>query len=86
MTVQAIRNETLVEFGARVRAYRHRHQLSIGWFAAECLLSKSFLCELERGRSMPSAETLARLAEAMGITMNELWCGVGRCEPVGEVV
>lgn len=71
-------NET---FGGRVRLLRSRRHLTLLWLACEVGRSVSYLSDLENGKRMASADTLARLADVLGVTMDELWRGVGRCDP-----
>jgi transcriptional regulator with XRE-family HTH domain len=52
--------------------------MTLRWLAKETGLSNPFLSQLENGRTSPSAESLSRLADVFGFTMDELWRGVGR--------
>lgn len=67
-------------FGERLKAIRARRGVTQRWVAREAKLSASFLCDVERDKREPSAETLARLADVLGFTMDELWRGGGRVE------
>lgn len=71
-------------FGRRLTSLRLRLGVSRGWLAREAGCTAMNLSYLERGRTCPTAETLGRLADALGYTMDELWRGVGRCEGVGN--
>ena len=62
-------------FGQRVRAMRKGRKVSMRWLAAEASLSLTFICDLENGKTKPSAETLERLADVLGTTMDQLWRG-----------
>jgi transcriptional regulator with XRE-family HTH domain len=68
-------------FGGRVRLLRSRRRLTQRWLADEVGRSVAYLSDLETGKRMASADTLARLADVLGVTMDELWRGVGRCDP-----
>lgn len=66
------------------KAYREQHGLSQREFAKQCGLSSSYIWFLEQGinpqtgrRINPSLPALAKIAKAMGITLDDL---MGRCE------
>lgn len=44
--------------------------------------SQAFVCELERGKKSPSFDTLLRIAQVLGCTLDEL---VGRSEQAAAV-
>lgn len=62
-------------FGERIRELRTGDERSLDYVARHTGLSKTFLWQLERGKSAPSAETLDALAKLYGVTMDELWKG-----------
>jgi len=65
-----------VEFGHVLRLARRRRDVRQIDLARASGVSVRALRELERGRATPSAETLARLAVALGLDIQELWpCG-----------
>ncbi|MGE0705421.1 MAG: helix-turn-helix domain-containing protein [Vicinamibacterales bacterium] len=59
-------------FGAALRAWRHRRHLTQEQLAERSGLSYKFIGEVERGTGNPTLETLARLANALGISMSGL--------------
>ena len=65
----------LSSFGKRVRQLRTERGLSLRWLAQEAGRSYSYLCELELGKRLPSADTLERLADVLGTSMDSLWRG-----------
>jgi transcriptional regulator with XRE-family HTH domain len=69
----------LAPFAARLRALRARRGVSQRWIAREAGFSYGTVAHLELGTCGPTAENLARLADVFGVTMEELWHGVGRC-------
>lgn len=68
-------------FGERLRAMRERIDVSQDFITRDASISKAFYSQLENDRSVPSAETLEKLADVFGVTMDELWRGVGKCDP-----
>ena len=59
-------------FGAAVRQLRERQGWSQEMLAAQADLNRSYIGELERGESLASLATIAKLSEALGIRMSEL--------------
>ena len=62
--------------GARLRRYRTEHELSLGELATKAGVAKSYLSALENSDDQterrPSAETLYRLATALGVAVSDL--------------
>jgi Predicted transcriptional regulator len=52
--------------GEKLRAVRKSKGMRQNKLAEMAGISKSHLCDLERGRASPSVDTLVRLAEALG--------------------
>ena len=52
---------------------RRQHSLSLEDLAAKAGLSKSLLASFEQGQDVPSIETFARLAEAVGVSLQDLF-------------
>ena len=59
-------------FGAAIRQLRERQGWSQEILAAHADLNRSYIGELERGESLASLATIAKLAEALGLRMSEL--------------
>lgn len=67
--------------GPWVRSVRIEQGLSQRGLADRAGLSRSYLCDIERGRgSQPSLETLDKLAAALGLSRNELMRAAGLIE------
>lgn len=53
---------------------------SKGWsqleLALESEVNKNYLCDLEKGRRNPSLEILERIADALNVSLEELFKGV----------
>ena len=58
--------------GAVVRAERARRGLALRPLAARAGVAAAYLGEVERGLKEPSSETLARLADALDLSLAEL--------------
>jgi transcriptional regulator with XRE-family HTH domain len=64
------RSELAVAVGARLRALRERHELSLGALAARSGLGKGTLSELESGLRNPTLETLFAVTTALGVPLS----------------
>jgi transcriptional regulator with XRE-family HTH domain len=61
-----------VIFGMKLRQFREQKGLSLTDFAARTALSVSYLTEIEHGKKYPKAEKIARMAEALGRSYDDL--------------
>jgi transcriptional regulator with XRE-family HTH domain len=68
-----IRSETL---GAAIRDRRRRQKLTIAQLAERADIDPGFLAYIESGKKSPSLSTASRLAEAMGLSLSQLFHGV----------
>lgn len=59
-------------FGATLREWRVRRQLTQEQLAEASGLSYKFIGEVERGRGNPTLDTIARLADALKVEMSRL--------------
>jgi transcriptional regulator with XRE-family HTH domain len=64
------RSELAVSVGARLRALRRRHELSLGTLAARSGLGKGTLSELESGLRNPTLETLFAITTALEVPLS----------------
>lgn len=60
-------------FGARLR--RLRTSFSLRSLAEQVSISPAFLSDLENNKRTPGADTLCKLAQALGVSMDFLWTG-----------
>ena len=60
------------EFGEKIRRLRLAHHMSLGDLAEKVQTSKSFLSQLEQGKSMPSLATLKVIAGVFDVTIGSL--------------
>ena len=58
--------------GEWIHAYRTGHELSMADFAKRTGLSKASIGFLEKGSSNPTTKTLLKIADAVGISLQEL--------------
>jgi XRE family transcriptional regulator, regulator of sulfur utilization len=69
--------QLLLKLGKRVRALR----LDRGWTQEELAyrsgLNRSYMSDIERGRSDVSLSTLQKIARPLGISLAELLTGIG---------
>lgn len=63
------------EFGVRVTQLRERQQLSITKLAALLGVDYMQVSRYEKGQSLPSLDTAARLAQALKVSLDELVSG-----------
>lgn len=61
--------------GARLRARRLEHGISLRQFARDLEVSASFISQLETGKAQPSVATLFSICSALGISSDELYDG-----------
>jgi transcriptional regulator with XRE-family HTH domain len=62
-----------VDVGERLRALRRSRRATLRTVADRSGLSESFLSQVERGRSSASIESLRRVADALGVSMADLF-------------
>jgi transcriptional regulator with XRE-family HTH domain len=65
-------NETRARFGAALREWRLRRQLTQEQLAERSDLSYKFIGEVERGQGNPTLDTMSQLANALGIALSVL--------------
>lgn len=66
------RRRLLKKFGERVRELRRRKGLSQEEFAALAEMDRSYMGAIERGEQNPSLWVIARIADALGVTIPDL--------------
>lgn len=64
---------TAQDVGSKVRAYRQMRKMTLRTLAEQAEVSVSFLSQLERGASGASIPTLRMVAEALGLTLADLF-------------
>src|SRR6476620_9803336 len=62
-----------VDVGERLRRLRRSRRATLRTVAERSGLSESFLSQVERGRSSASIESLRRVADALGVSMADLF-------------
>jgi transcriptional regulator with XRE-family HTH domain len=71
-----IGKKTIKRFGKRVRDARQSKGWSQEDLAFELQQDRSYISSLERGLRNPTLKTIARIAEALGLTVTELCNGL----------
>jgi transcriptional regulator with XRE-family HTH domain len=70
-------NLNLVELAQRIKQKRHERGLTIEQLAASTGLTRSWLSKVENFRVTPSLPALFRIAANLGVTLAELFEGIG---------
>lgn len=60
------------ELGDKIRRLRQLHHMSLGDLAERVDTSRSFLSQLEQGKTLPSLVTLKSIADAFGVSVGSL--------------
>lgn len=61
-----------IKIGLKVKLERAKRKLSQEKLAELSGISKNFVGAIERGESSPTIDTLAKIADALGLTFSEL--------------
>lgn len=61
-----------MNLGEELRRLRRYRQFTLSVVSEQTGLSVSFLSDVERGRTKPSLDTLQKLADCYGVTMNDI--------------
>ncbi len=70
MTITDPTEDSLAKrIGARLRALRKARQLTLAALSERSGMSTSYLSAVEKGVNLPSLQTLARLTEALGVSI-----------------
>jgi transcriptional regulator with XRE-family HTH domain len=59
--------------GRNIKLYRFHHELSQAELAEKADVSVNFISDLERGTKWPRADTVARIAQALGVPASDLF-------------
>ncbi len=62
--------------GNRLRQLREEKKLTIRDVAALCEVSNPYVCQVENGQSVPSAEMLWKLAQGLGVDVEFFFQGL----------
>ena len=72
--------KAVMQLGMRIRYLRNLRKWSQEDLALEANVNRNYICDLENGRRNPSLEILERIADALGISLSELFLGVETIE------
>ncbi len=76
MPAMTARHDILTRFGHRVRALRRARGHSQETFADACGMDRTYISGIERGRRNVGLRNIAVIAQALGISLSELFEGV----------
>ncbi len=66
----------MVTLAERLRSMRHGANLTLKEVADQAQITVSFLSDMERGRTLPSLDTLERIADVYGLSVGEVLVNV----------
>ena len=66
------------KLGIRIRLLRQKKNMSIEDLAFECEINKNYLGDLERGKRNPTLLVIHKIANGLGISLEELFKGLGK--------
>ena len=72
--------KAVMQLGMRIRYLRNLRKWSQEDLALEANVNRNYICDLENGRRNPSLEILERIADALSISLSELFLGVETIE------
>jgi len=61
-----------IEIGKRIKKERRRQNRTLQDIANSCGFSKSLLCKIERGKTLPPISTLTKIAKSLGLQVANL--------------
>jgi transcriptional regulator with XRE-family HTH domain len=64
------------QLGMRIKYLRGQKKMSQLDLSIVSNVNKNYICDLENGRRNPSLEILERIADALSITLEELFKGI----------
>jgi transcriptional regulator with XRE-family HTH domain len=76
MPAMITQSDILTRFGRRVRALRTARGQSQETFAEACGIDRTYISGIERGKRNVGLKNIAVIAQALGITLSELFEGV----------
>jgi len=62
-----------MEFGENLRKIRIKKEMTQVQLASKIVVSNSYICDIEMGRSTPSMKTLKKIAEALEVEIKDLF-------------
>ena len=64
------------ELGMRIRYLREQRKMTLEDFSFESNVNKNYLSDLERGNRNPTVKILTKIANALEVTLEELFKGI----------
>ena len=66
----------VTELGMRIRYLREQKKMTLEDLAFDSNVNKNYLSDLERGNRNPTVKILTRIAQALDVTLEELFKGI----------
>jgi len=66
----------VAELGSRIRELRSQRNMTLKELSAKAKVSVSHLSEIERARTQPTADKLARIAASLGVSVTAITGGI----------
>ena len=66
----------LMQLGMRIRYLREQKKMTLEDLELEANVNKNYLSDLERGNRNPTVKVLSRIANALEISLEELFKGI----------
>jgi len=66
----------VAELGSRIRELRSQRDMTLKELSAKAAVSVSHLSEIERARTQPTADKLARIAASLGVSVTAITGGI----------
>ena len=79
-------SELKVILGKKIRFFRLRRQFSQAELAEKADISITFLSNIERGNNYPQARTLCNIANALGVSVWELYKDEGEADGQNTII
>ena len=64
------------QLGMRIRYLREQRKMTLEDLSFEANVNKNYLSDMERGNRNPTVKVLTKIADALGITLEELFKGI----------
>ena len=64
------------ELGMRIRYLREQRKMTLEDLSFESYVNKNYLSDLERGNRNPTVKILTKIANALEVTLEELFKGI----------
>lgn len=73
VTLGAMKNDILLDFGNTIRAYRNKLEISQEQFADKCGFHRTYVGQIERGERNPSLKNIEIFAKTLNVSLSEIF-------------